>query len=119
MMIADMQVLVRQVTALAKIRKQKQESCCYKHIMKLMSVIIFRERRFSIINAGGGRRNSQKDHKFILAGSAQFEDAHPMITLTGRFWSRNGAWSNGCRIPQGMSEDNRDLIIQHLQSHPL
>lgn len=49
-MIADMQVLVRQVTALAKIRKlETKRIVATNSIAKLMSVIMFERRFFPLL----------------------------------------------------------------------
>ena len=91
-MIADMQVLVRQVEALAKIRKlETRRNVATNSVAKLMSVIMFERRFFPLLTQVivGGVETKSRIYTLDPLGSLLSDDYAACWN-----WSRNGTRSS-------------------------
>ena len=114
-MIADMQVLVRQVTALAKIRKlETKRFVATNSIAKLMSVIMFERRFFPLLT------------QVVVGGIQERPQIYTLDPLGSVLPDDYAAVGSGAEMAlgvmdaeytQGMSEDNaRNLVIKAIKS---
>jgi proteasome beta subunit len=114
-MIADMQVLVRQVTALAKIRKlETKRVVATNSIAKLMSVIMFERRFFPLLT------------QVVVGGIQERPQIYTLDPLGSVLPDDYAAVGSGAEMAlgvmdaeyiQGMSEDNaRNLVIKAIKS---
>ena len=114
-MIADMQVLVRQVTALAKIRKlETKRFVATNSIAKLMSVIMFERRFFPLLT------------QVVVGGIKERPQIYTLDPLGSVLPDDYAAVGSGAEMAlgvmdseytQGMSEDNaRNLVIKAIKS---
>jgi proteasome beta subunit len=114
-MIADMQVLVRQVTALAKIRKlETKRFVATNSIAKLMSVIMFERRFFPLLT------------QVVVGGIKERPQIYTLDPLGSVLPDEYAAVGSGAEMAlgvmdaeytQGMSEDNaRNLVIKAIKS---
>jgi proteasome beta subunit len=114
-MIADMQVLVRQVTALAKIRKlETKRFVATNSIAKLMSVIMFERRFFPLLTqvVVGGIKERPQIYTLDPLGSVLPDD----YAAVGS-GAEMALGVMDAEYTQGMSEDNaRNLVIKAIKS---
>ena len=114
-MIADMQVLVRQVTALAKIRKlETKRVVATNSIAKLMSVIMFERRFFPLLTqvVVGGIQEKPQIYTLDPLGSVLPDD----YAAVGS-GAEMALGVMDAEYTQGMSEDNaRNLVIKAIKS---
>ena len=114
-MIADMQVLVRQVAALAKIRKlETKRVVATNSIAKLMSVIMFERRFFPLLT------------QVVVGGIEERPQIYTLDPLGSVLPDDYAAVGSGAEMAlgvmdadytQGMSEDNaRNLVIKAIKS---
>jgi proteasome beta subunit len=114
-MIADMQVLVRQVTALAKIRKlETKRVVATNSIAKLMSVIMFERRFFPLLT------------QVVVGGIEERPQIYTLDPLGSVLPDDYAAVGSGAEMAlgvmdaeytQAMSEDNaRNLVIKAMKS---
>jgi proteasome beta subunit len=114
-MIADMQVLVRQVTALAKIRKlETKRAVATNSIAKLMSVIMFERRFFPLLT------------QVVVGGIQERPQIYTLDPLGSVLPDDYAAVGSGAEMAlgvmdaeytQAMSEDNaRNLVIKAIKS---
>ena len=114
-MIADMQVLVRQVAALAKIRKlETKRVVATNSIAKLMSVIMFERRFFPLLT------------QVVVGGIQERPQIYTLDPLGSVLPDDYAAVGSGAEMAlgvmdadytQGMSEDNaRNLVIKAIKS---
>jgi proteasome beta subunit len=114
-MIADMQVLVRQVTALAKIRKlETKRAVATNSIAKLMSVIMFERRFFPLLT------------QVVVGGIEERPQIYTLDPLGSVLPDDYAAVGSGAEMAlgvmdaeytQAMSEDNaRNLVIKAMKS---
>jgi proteasome beta subunit len=114
-MIADMQVLVRQVTALAKIRKlETKRVVATNSIAKLMSVIMFERRFFPLLT------------QVVVGGIQERPQIYTLDPLGSVLPDDYAAVGSGAEMAlgvmdaeytQAMSEDNaRNLVIKAMKS---
>ena len=114
-MIADMQVLVRQVTALAKIRNlETKRFVATNSIAKLMSVIMFERRFFPLLT------------QVVVGGIKERPQIYTLDPLGSVLPDDYAAVGSGAEMAlgvmdadytQGMSEDNaRNLVIKAIKS---
>ena len=114
-MIADMQVLVRQVAALAKIRKlETKRFVATNSIAKLMSVIMFERRFFPLLTqvVVGGIKERPQIYTLDPLGSVLPDD----YAAVGS-GAEMALGVMDAEYTQGMSEDNaRNLVIKAIKS---
>jgi proteasome beta subunit len=114
-MIADMQILVRQVTALAKIRKlETKRVVATNSIAKLMSVIMFERRFFPLLT------------QVVVGGIQERPQIYTLDPLGSVLPDDYAAVGSGAEMAlgvmdaeytQAMSEDNaRNLVIKAIKS---
>jgi proteasome beta subunit len=114
-MIADMQILVRQVTALAKIRKlETKRVVATNSIAKLMSVIMFERRFFPLLT------------QVVVGGIQERPQIYTLDPLGSVLPDDYAAVGSGAEMAlgvmdaeytQAMSEDNaRNLVIKAMKS---
>jgi proteasome beta subunit len=114
-MIADMQILVRQVTALAKIRKlETKRVVATNSIAKLMSVIMFERRFFPLLT------------QVVVGGIEERPQIYTLDPLGSVLPDDYAAVGSGAEMAlgvmdaeytQAMSEDNaRNLVIKAMKS---